>query len=677
MNGRTCQFCGKPLWRLRLGGEGDFCSREHRNQYQLRRGLSTILEADKAASLRRRQEQPQLAVLQRPAGGPSLDARRFFVWRDSSAWREQGIALPRLRARLQTKVAGATVRRLPVTAALGRCTLRAGTPPPAPRRGNVTAGYRPRPRSIVCGNLGAAAGNVAAMPARAVPGPAAQARCAAAPPAQPVPGTTQLRIAGLRALSGIAASNTLAPAALEPQPHEGWRRPLDAALLAPPLRGPILPAPRLPSAASGLPSAQYALMPYDMAAPSVGRPPFESAAHSWLGADFQYAGLEERWLAVETAGNLQAPQEPRQIRLPEAQRGHITRMWRRMRSTAQIPALIAPQPAMRSGLTDYGFFPLRGLSCTLLSTRAMGTAVAMTASVNPAGDRHADWRGQSDLAGASALAPATAIAADSHPRPYPEFAAPHTPFETLRATGHATAGFIPGTGGIPLPPLPRSTTPVPLVAASPFQTADLFISPPEIPLRGDMEEFLNPANCGAVRIEEHFNSGLERWTGGTNDWRVDVAGVRVGGLALFEPSLTLRDYEMEFLAQMDGHALCWVFRATGLADYYSATLRSGELQCAATIGGVAAEPAILPAAVKLRPRSTVAVRMRVSGADFHFNVDGTDLPGWRDSRLAAGGIGFQAGSDNRTRLYWVKLSGIPADISMDPQPVARVESKLI
>ena len=36
MTARTCQLCGKPLSRLRVGGDGDFCSREHRNQHRLR-----------------------------------------------------------------------------------------------------------------------------------------------------------------------------------------------------------------------------------------------------------------------------------------------------------------------------------------------------------------------------------------------------------------------------------------------------------------------------------------------------------------------------------------------------------------------------------------------------------------------------------------------------------------
>ena len=56
MNARTCQLCGKPLSRFAVGSGGDFCSREHRNQYRLRLGMDRLMEADKVASLMRRRE---------------------------------------------------------------------------------------------------------------------------------------------------------------------------------------------------------------------------------------------------------------------------------------------------------------------------------------------------------------------------------------------------------------------------------------------------------------------------------------------------------------------------------------------------------------------------------------------------------------------------------------------
>ena len=59
MNARTCQLCGKALSRLRVGADGDFCSREHRNQFRLRAGMDRLQEANKVASLMRRRENPR------------------------------------------------------------------------------------------------------------------------------------------------------------------------------------------------------------------------------------------------------------------------------------------------------------------------------------------------------------------------------------------------------------------------------------------------------------------------------------------------------------------------------------------------------------------------------------------------------------------------------------------
>src|SRR5581483_9236837 len=59
MGARTCLLCGKPLSRIWAGTGEDFCSREHRNQYRLRRGMDRLLEANKVASVMRRRENPR------------------------------------------------------------------------------------------------------------------------------------------------------------------------------------------------------------------------------------------------------------------------------------------------------------------------------------------------------------------------------------------------------------------------------------------------------------------------------------------------------------------------------------------------------------------------------------------------------------------------------------------
>src|SRR5215472_3982605 len=78
MNGRTCLLCGKSLPRIWVGAGEDFCSREHRNQYQLRRGMDRLLEANTVATLARKRETPKLIQqTSRPSASP-LSNRGFL-----------------------------------------------------------------------------------------------------------------------------------------------------------------------------------------------------------------------------------------------------------------------------------------------------------------------------------------------------------------------------------------------------------------------------------------------------------------------------------------------------------------------------------------------------------------------------------------------------------------------
>ena len=77
MNARTCQLCGKALSRLRVGGDGDFCSREHRNQSRLRAGMDRLEDANKVASLMRRRENPRQISPARLMRNPATLPREY------------------------------------------------------------------------------------------------------------------------------------------------------------------------------------------------------------------------------------------------------------------------------------------------------------------------------------------------------------------------------------------------------------------------------------------------------------------------------------------------------------------------------------------------------------------------------------------------------------------------
>ena len=76
MSAGTCLLCGKSLARIRVGAGGDFCSREHRSQYRLRRVMDCLAEGNKVATLARRRENPKPLFGEASPGSSS--ARREF-----------------------------------------------------------------------------------------------------------------------------------------------------------------------------------------------------------------------------------------------------------------------------------------------------------------------------------------------------------------------------------------------------------------------------------------------------------------------------------------------------------------------------------------------------------------------------------------------------------------------
>ncbi|HEY2016912.1 MAG TPA: hypothetical protein VGH38_25585 [Bryobacteraceae bacterium] len=173
----------------------------------------------------------------------------------------------------------------------------------------------------------------------------------------------------------------------------------------------------------------------------------------------------------------------------------------------------------------------------------------------------------------------------------------------------------------------------------------------------------NPSATGS--FEEHFDAGFRDWTGGVDDWIIDAAGVRTGRLALFSPSLEMRDYDVEFLARIENQSVTWVFRASTLREYYIASIGMApgggyEFWRGSLIGGVSEPDAAIALLNAPNPKTAVTVRLRAEGSEFAVWVDGQSIDSWTDNRLPGGGIGFMGASDDRARIYWVKLSAVGA-----------------
>jgi len=179
------------------------------------------------------------------------------------------------------------------------------------------------------------------------------------------------------------------------------------------------------------------------------------------------------------------------------------------------------------------------------------------------------------------------------------------------------------------------------------------------------EEGGGPAEVIPIQVqrkyEENFDAGWDNWSGGTADWKVDIAGVRTGALALFTPSMDMIDYQLEFLARIDQKTVNWVVRAANANEYCQCTLQAipgGELELSRSVMFEGSRETAVTSATRVvaKPKSALTVRTEVHGPNFTVTVNGTQIDTWSDSRLPMGGVGFLGTPEDRARLYWIRLS---------------------
>jgi len=173
----------------------------------------------------------------------------------------------------------------------------------------------------------------------------------------------------------------------------------------------------------------------------------------------------------------------------------------------------------------------------------------------------------------------------------------------------------------------------------------------------------------AVELSEDFRAGLAEWQGGGDDWAAnwsyDQAGfVRPGNLAIFGPTRTLYDYNFEFLGQIENRGMSWVYRAKDTRNYYLGKL-------VITQGGPVPEVALVRSVVKngretqrkvilvtttSRADTLYRVRVDVNGSDFTTSVLGQVVDTFSDSTHTQGGVGFQGGRGETSRIRWLEVS---------------------
>lgn len=172
----------------------------------------------------------------------------------------------------------------------------------------------------------------------------------------------------------------------------------------------------------------------------------------------------------------------------------------------------------------------------------------------------------------------------------------------------------------------------------------------------------------AVEMAEDFQGGMADWSGAggwAQTWRLSKAGyVKPGRLALYQPSMNMREYNVEFLMQIEEKALGFAYRAVDPQNYYAAKIvvqKPGPLPELSLVrypvlGGRPGPRVEVPIRLAAHTNSPYRVRLQVSGNGYSTSIEGQLVDFWTDDRLTTGGFGLFTDAGESARVYWMKLS---------------------
>jgi hypothetical protein len=176
------------------------------------------------------------------------------------------------------------------------------------------------------------------------------------------------------------------------------------------------------------------------------------------------------------------------------------------------------------------------------------------------------------------------------------------------------------------------------------------------------------AERASLSLSETFDKGMEAW-GQTKalapGWVKSKDGyVRPGQLALYQPTLALSNYNMDFLGQIESKGMDWVVRAKDKQNYYAMKFKVIEpglrpilaIVHYPVVNGVAGRRSETPLNVMVHNNSAYHITVNVEGKRIITAFEGQEVDRWIDDTLPKGGVGFFADAGERARVYWVKVS---------------------
>jgi len=180
-----------------------------------------------------------------------------------------------------------------------------------------------------------------------------------------------------------------------------------------------------------------------------------------------------------------------------------------------------------------------------------------------------------------------------------------------------------------------------------------------------------------VTLHHDFSAGWGDWTSATlrsaarldprksDAWRsASAPDLSKVNLRIWNPSLNLKNYQVDFSGQIERKSLSWAFRAADEKNYYATKLlitRPGSLPNAGLVRYVVMDGrewdrVQLPLPLTLERGGTYRVRVSVQDDRFITYLNGQVISSWSDKRLHRGGVGFFSDDDDPQKVAWISLS---------------------
>jgi len=215
---------------------------------------------------------------------------------------------------------------------------------------------------------------------------------------------------------------------------------------------------------------------------------------------------------------------------------------------------------------------------------------------------------------------------------------------------------------VAIPPAPEPVaTPEPPVSKTPPPAAT-----PGAPTAWD-NFTARIASRASVDLVEDFHNGLSSWEGRgewARTWSYDRSGtVRPGHMAIYQPTLGLRDYVLEMKASIERRSIQWMVRASNPQNYHLARLNVTpgapltrlELERWSVVNGRAGRVTRLPLPHGGANQTVYSIRVEVNGDSVSTYLQDQAIDTFSDSRLAKGGVGLVGSADDRPRIYGIRV----------------------